>query len=267
MLSRLRYYLSSVLTIVTGMRNWPECATLPFRRTPLVLRLRNGLSFKVQTLMDVWIIKETCLDRDYETHGTAIRDEWTVVDIGAAAGDFAVLTAREHPKARVLAYEPSPASFATLQDNLRLNDVKNVFPFQQAVASENGTLTLSLAGAAVQHSTTPSPQAPLPKGEGKIVEVQAIALEEVFRINGLSRCDFLKMDCEGGEFDILLKARPETLARIQHICLEYHDGFTEFSHTDLVKHLQQNGYQVKITPNPVHGYLGFLYAYRHYPVA
>ncbi len=260
MLSRLRYYLSSILTIVAGMQNWPACATLPFRRTPLVLRLRNGLSFKVQTLMDVWIIKETCLDRDYETHGTAIQDGWTVVDIGAAAGDFAVLTGREHPKARVLAYEPSPASFATLQDNLRLNEVKNVFPFQQAVASENGTLTLSLAGAAVQHSTTQV-------GQANTVQVPAIALEEVFRINALSRCDFLKMDCEGGEFDILLKARPETLARIERICLEYHDGFTEFSHTDLVKHLQQNGYQVKITPNPVHGYLGFLYAYRHYPVA
>ncbi len=156
---------------------------------------------------------------------------------------------------RVLAYEPSPVSFATLQENIRLNRVKNILAFPQAVASENGNLTLAMAGAAVQHSTTQVRAA-------NTVQVQAIALADVFYTNGLDHCHFLKMDCEGGEFDILLNAHPETLARIARICLEYHDGFTEFSHSDLTKHLQQNGYQVKITPNPVHHYLGFLYAIR-----
>ncbi|GAB4577672.1 MAG: FkbM family methyltransferase [Anaerolineales bacterium] len=256
MSSRLRYYLSSLPTLVTGIRNWLACATLPFRRAPLTLHLRNGLRFRVQTLMDVWIIKETCLDRDYETHGTQIQENWTVLDIGAAGGDFAILTAREHPRTRVLAYEPSPTSFAVFQENIRLNGVKNILAFPQAVASTSGTLSLSTAGAAVQHSTTQvSTEA--------AVQVQAITLEDVFGTNQLERCHFLKMDCEGGEFDILLNARPETLARIERICLEYHDGFTAFSHTDLQNHLQQNGYQVKITPNPVHAYLGFLYAVRH----
>ena len=255
MISRLRYYLYSLPTLLAGFRNWPACVTLPFRRSPLILHLQNGLRFKVRTLMEVWIIKETCLDRDYEKHGTAIENGWTVIDIGAAAGDFAILTAREHPNARVLAYEPSPASFATLKENIQLNHVTNIFPFPQAIASENGTLNLALVGAAVQHSTTQV-------GTGNVVEVQAITLEDVFRTNQVECCHFLKMDCEGGEYDILLNASAETLTRIARICLEYHDGFTKFSHTDLVKHLQQNGYQVKITPNPVHSYLGFLYAYR-----
>lgn len=267
--ARLRYYLASLPTLFKGIRNWPACLALPFRRTSLVLYLQNGLRFRVRSPMDVWIIKETCLDRDYEVHGTAIQNGWTVVDIGAAAGDFAILTAREHPHARILAYEPSPNSYATLQENIRLNGVRNILAFPQAVASRAGVLSLSTSGAAVQHSTTlPSPRSssaelpPLPPGEGNMVQVQAITLEDVFRTNQVDGCHFLKMDCEGGEFDILLNARPETLARIERICLEYHDGFTPFSHTDLEKHLQQNGYQVKITPNPVHGYLGFLYASR-----
>lgn len=253
--SRLSYYLASLPTLLTGIRNWPACATLPFRRTPLTLHLRNGLRFQVRTLMDVWIIKETCLDRDYETHGAPIQADWTVIDIGAAAGDFAILTAREHPHARVLAYEPSPASFATFQENIQLNGVRNILAYPHAVSSIAGHMALATGGAAVQHSTTQV-------GAGNTVQVQAITLEEVFRTNSLAICHFLKMDCEGGEFDILLNARPRTLARIERICLEYHDGFTEFSHTDLEKHLQQNGYRVKITPNPVHPYLGFLFAER-----
>jgi len=254
MISRLRYYLLSIPTLLAGIQNWPACAALPFS-TSLILRLRNGLRFKVRTLMDVWIIKETCLDRDYEKHGAPIQNGWNVIDIGAASGNFSVLTARELPATRIFAYEPSPASFATFQENLKLNNVQNVITFPLAIASQNGTLTLSMSGAAFQHSTTQVSQT-------HTMQVQAITLEEVFRTNPLDRCHFLKMDCEGGEYDILLNANPETLARIERICLEYHDGFTKFSHTDLAKHLQQNGYQVKITPNPVHGYLGFLYAYR-----
>jgi FkbM family methyltransferase len=255
MSTRLSYYLASLPTLLTGIRNWPACLTLPFRRAPLILQLQNGLRFQVRTLMDVWIIKETCLDRDYETHGTVIQDDWTVLDIGAAAGDFAILTAREHPRARVLAYEPSPHSFPTFQENIRLNGIRNILAFPQAVASMAGELSLSTSGAAVQHSTTQVNTA-------NTLQVEAITLEDVFRINQVGCCHFLKMDCEGGEFNILLNARPETLARIERICLEYHDGFTEFAHPDLEKHLQQNGYQVKITPNPVHEYLGFLYAVR-----
>ncbi|NJN44129.1 MAG: FkbM family methyltransferase, partial [Anaerolineae bacterium] len=100
MTSRIRYYLSSIPTLVWGIQNWLACLTLPFRRTPLILHLRNGIRFKVRTLMDVWIIKETCLDQDYEKHGTAIDEGWTVIDVGAAAGDFAILTAHEHPTSR-----------------------------------------------------------------------------------------------------------------------------------------------------------------------
>jgi len=259
MFTRILYYLSSIFTILRGVKNWPECITLPFRKTSLLIRLRNGLQFKVRTLLDVWIIKETCLDRDYEKHGTVIQNGWNVIDIGAALGDFLVLTACEHPTVWLLAYEPSPDSHALLRENLSLNGVSNARTFPLAIASSNGVISLSTSGEAVQHSTA---QKKKDKPDEQTIEVQAISLRDVFRTNSLKRCHFLKMDCEGGEFDILLNAKPETLQLIDRICLEYHDGFTEFSHSDLVKHLQQNGYQVKITPNPVHSYLGFLYAYR-----
>jgi len=222
----------------------------------VVIRLRNGCRFKVRSLMDVWVVKETCLNLDYEANATAIQDEWTIIDIGAGLGDFAVSVAYAHPACRVYAYEPFPESYKLLGDNIALNGIDNVRAFPIAVGARSDQMTLFATGAAVQHTTTHA------LSSAEAISVQGLCLDDVFAVNALTTCDFLKMDCEGGEYDILFNASPATLEKISHLSLEYHDGVTGFSHRDLVGYLQQNGFQVKITPNPVHDHLGFLYAHR-----
>src|SRR3712207_2539926 len=98
LLSRAAYYAASIPTLLLGVRNPARVlATMlgfPVRR-PFVLALRgSGLRLWVRGRMDVWIVKETCLDRDYERGGIALRDGWVVVDIGAGLGDFSVQAAR-----------------------------------------------------------------------------------------------------------------------------------------------------------------------------
>ena len=67
--SRLRYYLTSIPTLLWGVRNWPTVIAglsgLP-AASPVVVTLRDGLRFRVRTLLDIWILKETCLDCQYE---------------------------------------------------------------------------------------------------------------------------------------------------------------------------------------------------------
>ncbi|MBC7225788.1 MAG: FkbM family methyltransferase [Thermoflexales bacterium] len=258
MTSRIRYYLSSIPTIFGQIENWPLILMLLWGKRP-VIRLRNGCRFRVRSLMDVWIVKETCLDRQYELYGTPIEDGWTVVDIGAGLGDFAILIARENPHSHIYAYEPFPDSYQLLEENIALNNVYNISSFQVAVGARNEKVRLFAKGEAVQHTI-------LLEGHSDdsipYTEVQGVTLNDAFAINGIERCDFLKMDCEGCEFDVLFGTSPTTLERISRICLEYHDGFTRFTHTDLIGYLHQYGFQTRITPNPVHPYLGFLYAYR-----
>ncbi len=90
--------------------------------------------------------------------------------------------------------------------------------------------------------------------------VKTISLEELFKQFSISKCDYLKMDCEGGEYDILFSASHETLARIDRICMEIHDGMTAHDHNEMIQFLEQHGYQTKLTPNPVHLELAYLYA-------
>lgn len=238
--------------------NWYTLPLLLLKR-PIVIRLRNGCQFKVRSFMDVWIVKETCLDRDYESNNVQIQNGWTVVDVGAGIGDFAIFVAHEHPKSKVFAFEPFEESYTLLEENITLNSVKNVIPFPMAIGTKSEDMTLFTTGEAVQHTTTNSL---MTEGNALAVNVQGISLDDVFQMAGITSCNLLKIDCEGCEFDILLNADEATLRKIEHIALEYHDGFTQFCHLDLEKHLKYHGFQIEMIPNPVHGYLGFMYAYR-----
>lgn len=255
---RVQYYLSSAMTLLMQIENWYILPVLALRKRPTIITLRSGYKFKVRSLMDVWIVKETCVDRLYEASSVRIEDGWMVVDIGAGIGDFSILTAKENPNCRVFAFEPFPESFSLLQENLNLNRVSNVIASRMAVGAESGKMLLAATGEAVQHTTVRN----IPPAGVATIEVRGISLDELFELNGLEYCDFLKMDCEGCEFGVLLNASDSILERIGHICLEYHDGFTAFSHMDLVDYLYQKGFRTRVTANPVHNYLGFLYAYR-----
>ncbi|MCS7062379.1 MAG: FkbM family methyltransferase [Anaerolineae bacterium] len=258
--SRINYYLRSLPTLFSGIENWPALFSLLLRQGPATLRLRGGLSLTVSSLMDAWIVKETCLDRVYETHSAPIENGWIVVDIGAGIGDFATQTARDHPQTQVFAFEPFPPSYALLLENIALNCTENVRPFPLAVCGRGtGSMTLSATGAAVQHTTTPSAPA---FNVAPTLEVACISLDTLFESNQLERCDYLKMDCEGGEYDILLNTSPDTLHRIRRMCLEYHDGYSAYSHRDLEAHLISVGFQTACYANPAHGYLGLLHAWQ-----
>ncbi len=255
MIRRIRYYVSSIPTLVKGIRNWQTLLLLILH--PVVIVLRAGYKFKVRSLMDVWVVKETCLDRDYERNCSQIEDGWVIVDVGAGLGDFAISVAKKHPHCQIYAFEPFPESFNLLRENLRLNGVSNVIASPAAIGAKSGHAFLATTGKAVQHTTTH----PASSNENT-VKVPMLSLRELFDSNNVEYCDLLKIDCEGCEFDALLNTPPEILTMVRRICLEYHDGFTQFSHVDLVDHLQQSGFRVKLASNPVHSYLGFLYAHR-----
>lgn len=207
--------------------------------------------------MDIWIVKETCLDRQYQRASVEIEDGWNVIDIGAGLGDFAICVARECPNSTIHAYEPLPESFELLEANLSLNQVQNVMPYPKAVGKTNEVMELHLISTeAVQQSTAAD-------GSGvaqQSILVPGISLDQAVENLRNSRCDYLKMDCEGAEFEILFNASAATLARIARICLEYHDGVTEYTHVDLRDFLLEKGFCVTLTSNPVHANLGVLYA-------
>jgi FkbM family methyltransferase len=254
----LAYYLSSLLTLLRGIRNPGIVLRLLLGRRTAVVRLRDGSQFKIRSLMDLWILKETCLDKNYERAIPTPGEDWTIIDIGAGVGDFCICAAWCHPRRTIAAFKPFPESYRLLQENLRLNRIGNVRAFECAVSARSGPMLLQTAtGLAGQHRTVVESDPKRPA-----LSIEAVTLEDAFRKAGIARCDLLKVDCEGGEFDIFFSAPPEMLRRIERIAMEYHDGFTPHFHTELAAFFEQNGFSVELRVNPVHRNLGFLTALR-----
>ena len=258
LLSRWLYYLTSLPTLLIGVKNWPSLAIARARGhmpRPFMVELRSGLRFQARTPMDVWIIKESCLDRQYERASVALEDGWTVIDIGAGLGDFTIHAAKDRPRSRVFAYEPFPESFALLQYNLTLNGVENVTAFSFAIGAGSSAIELRVvSGEAVQHTTVSN------AALRESVRVPSLTLDRAFADLQLECCDYLKVDCEGAEYDIFFNASNSTLKKIRHICLEYHDGVTPHTHDELIQFFEGKGFRVRCVANPVHRQLGLMHA-------
>ena len=85
--------------------------------------------------------------------------------------------------------------------------------------------------------------------------VEVISLGTLFDRYKIERCDFLKLDCEGCEFDVILHSEPGLMSRISRIAMEYHDHLSDrFSHRDLLKALEASGFRaVAYNPNGTQG--------------
>jgi FkbM family methyltransferase len=255
---RFAYYLHSIFTLLVSIRNWPLTIALftgLYIQTPFIIYLRRtGLRFKVRSAMDVWVIKETCLDRFYEKVSVPIQDGWNIIDIGAGLGDFSVYAAQCNPHGTIHAYEPWPDSFNLFQQNLRLNGIENVVAFAEAVGPDTKRLNLyGTDGRPLQYSTVPS------KIKKASMKVSAIPLKETLSRLPNGQCDLLKLDCEGAEYEILLHANEDCWRHIKRIVLEYHDGVASFSHQALLVHFEHRGFQVRCFQSKVKRDLGSIF--------
>ncbi|MGE5172127.1 MAG: FkbM family methyltransferase [Rudaea sp.] len=256
-LRRLRYYARSIATLASRIERPHAVAwTLLARGGGCVVRFRDGPALACRDAMDLWVAKETCLDRDYERYGTAIASGWTIVDIGAGIGDFTILAARAAHAGRVVACEPATGAVKLLRENLQRNGVTNVDVIDAAIAATASPRALSVH----RHGATASTLGVAP--DERSLTVAAMTLADVLARIPSGRCDLLKSDCEGAEFDFLLAADDATLARIRRIVLEYHDWHGNH-HAALEERLREAGFSTVSThPNAVHADTGFLYAER-----
>jgi FkbM family methyltransferase len=136
---------------------------------------------------------------EYQLLRRVVRPNTIVADVGANIGAFAVTMSRLCPTARVLAFEPSPATIALLRANIARNGSKNVEFIQAAVADRPGKLRLTddPTCAARNHIIADSD----PPVES--VSVDAVTLDGYCAQRGIDRLAFVKTDTEGAETRVM----------------------------------------------------------------
>jgi FkbM family methyltransferase len=222
-------------------------------RDPAV-RFKDGFTVR---LSDAHVDRQTLngiFGRDeYRLNGFAEGSFETVVDIGANIGLFSIRVA---PLARrIVAVEPLPDHFKILQSNL--SPFRHAVAVSKALSGRSGPLDLWVSPNPGGHSILPD----LAKGSGSL-RVEAITLRELFAEQSIDRCDLLKVDCEGAEYESLAAVPDDLWPRIRRIHMEFHQGPPGWDGSKLAEFLRGRGYRCDVVARDHHPDQGHLFAVR-----
>jgi len=203
------------------------------------INLKNGLKFIVRArTMDRSVLKEVWLKEIYNKHGVRVEKGDTVIDIGGHIGIFSIYAAHLSETGKVYAFEPFIENFKRLEEHKKINHKENLFAFNKGVAETDGKQTLFLS----PDKNTGGHSMHLKNQSQRKVEIETINLIRFCDENKIEKIDFLKLDCEGAEFDIL-KGSEAILQRVKKIILECHP-YGENTCDKMVATLERNGFKV-----------------------
>jgi FkbM family methyltransferase len=214
-LSRIPKRIRDDLKIIRITNNWKEILAVKLNNKPLTsIRLRNGVVLNSPEEVSLnFLFHEIWLDEFYAPFGYEIKPNETVVDIGANIGVFATWAATRAPDVKVLSFEPFAANAEYFKANQAASGLDNIEFHAAAVADSNCKRTLHVSDSWILHSLTDRDS-----NEGG-VEVDCVSLDNA--LTDVERCDFLKLDCEGAEYEILYAASQNTIAKIGRLVCEF----------------------------------------------
>lgn len=133
-----------------------------------------------------------------------------IIDAGANIGLSVIYFKRIFPESTVIAYEPDPDIFALLKENV--GHLPGVELKNSAVWTEDTQLTFFSEG-----SLAGSTKLDLQHKESEIT----VRAERLKTLLSSDRTDFLKIDIEGAENDVIFDIEEE-LDRVENLFFEYH---------------------------------------------
>jgi FkbM family methyltransferase len=167
-----------------------------------------------------------------------LQPDHIIVDIGAHIGCFSLLAASKAKSGKIYSFEPSAETYQLLEKNVQANNLSNIKTFQLAVAPKNGT-------ASLYHDTVTGNwgHTIIKVLSAESETVNCTTLESFIESENIQHIDFIKFNCEGAEFSILINTSPAILRRIKCMLILYHGYLEEtYSKKQLAKHLSEAGF-------------------------
>ena len=133
-----------------------------------------------------------------------------IIDCGANIGLSIIYFKQRFPNAKIVAFEPDDKVFKTLEHNKEIFDLTNVELIKKACWHEETVLRFYSEGADAGRAAKYF-------DEQNIIEVPTVRLRDYIN----NRVDFLKIDIEGAENEVLMDIQ-DLLINVDKIFVEFH---------------------------------------------
>jgi FkbM family methyltransferase len=159
------------------------------------------------------LFDEVIINNVYEASAAKLRNT-AVIDVGANQGMFGILCAAMGAP-QVISVEPVVSTHQTMIGNIERAGFGDVITtYQRAVTGKPADPVMISINQKSGHNSAYT------RGEqGQLTET--ITLQQLMR-DVVQPTVFLKMDCEGAEYDILFDSDPSLFDKITHVALEIH---------------------------------------------
>tara|TARA_Y100000741_G_scaffold363815_1_gene352971 strand:+ start:3993 stop:4883 length:891 start_codon:yes stop_codon:yes gene_type:complete len=188
-----------------------------------------------------------------------IKPGMNLIELGANVGYYTLLESRLlNGKGKIFAIEPVPENFTSLNDNIKLNDHKNIETFNLAISDKKGEFDFFLTnesnwGSMVDPSSDKISKTMSDKlkiRHNNKIKVKAISIDDFVKENNIKEVNFIRMDIEGYEIEAI-KGMKNTLKSNGNISLliEIHNKIfsdVKKSYGPTFEFLLNNGFKPKI---------------------
>jgi FkbM family methyltransferase len=141
------------------------------------------------------------------------------IDVGAHVGRYSIMAAKRIGSlGRVIAIEAHPETFELLNKNIKLNGLANVTTINAVATSEKGKVKLFLPGQDSGLTVYNTIMINRAKPTENFLEVEANTLDNILSEYSMHRVNYLKIDVEGAELEVL-KGAVNTLSSNKDLTL------------------------------------------------
>jgi FkbM family methyltransferase len=255
---RIKHYMHQTKRLVGAVRhlkNWRHLRQTAGRAKlgetiadAPVLQFRNGMRIHLVPACHAnwdFLFEEIFIDRCYQPSPDFIpRQGWTVVDLGANMGFFTCQAAAAAPGVRVVSVEPLPPYQEVLKKNVRDNQFSNVTVVEGAICGEpDQIIPLTVWYNAAGELKTG--QAPSDAARVETMKARGYTLSEAFKLGKVERCDLLKVDIEGAEYELFEKITSDLWSKISRVVMEVHKDASR-SENQIIRILEKNNFKVHV---------------------
>jgi FkbM family methyltransferase len=126
-----------------------------------------------------------------------------ILDVGASTGSFSILPLVTG--GRVIAFEPNPTAYRALKTTVKVNGLSEYVETRQAAIGGTGekTVILKVPQRALHHAVSTVGEPRRDDLDWQEIEVDLVAIDDL----NLDRVDFIKVDTEGSELEVLIGAQ------------------------------------------------------------